>query len=249
MRRALLGGAVAGTVTAAVDAALARVAGGSLERVNHRGRTVSLRSGPALVLGAVVSGGPATWVAGLGSAATGAYDDALGGRDRAKGLSGHARALRQGRLTGGSAKVVGIGGSALLSVGLLPRRPAGRLLADAALVAGTANLLNLLDLRPGRALKAGAATALALGLPGPAAAAAVVLPSDLGERTMLGDTGANGLGAVLGVGLVERLSPNGRAAALAGVVALTLASERVSFSAVIDRTPWLRALDTAGRLP
>ncbi len=78
----------------------------------------------------------------------------------------------------------------------------------AGLVAGTANLLNLLDLRPGRAAKAGVLAAAATlrgpggGLvAGPLGATLAVLPDDLGERVMLGDAGANALGALLGLRL------------------------------------------------
>ena len=119
-------------------------------------------------------------------------------------------------------------------------------LLGGALVAGCANLANLLDLRPGRALKAGAAAGLALGQPGPAAAALALLPADLGERTMLGDGGANALGAVLGLALARRVP---RVPALVAVVALTAASEVVSYSRVIDAVPPLRWVDRAGRRP
>ncbi len=128
--------------------------------------------------------------------------------------------------------------------------------SSGALIAGTANLVNLLDLRPGRALKVvaalGAVTTLAGGEPGALGAAATgsalaALPADLGERAMLGDTGANAAGALLGVALAARLERPARLLALAGVTALTLASERVSFTAVIERTPVLDALDRLGR--
>jgi hypothetical protein len=128
------------------------------------------------------------------------------------------------------------------------------------IVAGTANLLNLLDLRPGRAIKA--ATVLAAPLltaagdmvagdlvAGPLGAAAAVLPEDLGESVMLGDAGANALGALLGLGLAVRLGPAGRWAALGALVALTAASERVSFTQVIEATPGLREFDRLGRRP
>jgi hypothetical protein len=124
------------------------------------------------------------------------------------------------------------------------------------LVAGTANLLNLLDLRPGRAGKAGAlAAAATLGGPagglvaGPLGATVAVLPEDLGERVMLGDCGANALGALLGLRLASIPARTPRAGLLAGIVALTLASEKVSFTRVIEATPGLRELDRLGRRP
>lgn len=247
-RRAL----VAGSVALATERGLTAVTSAGWRRTNHRGRGVGLQSGPALVLAAVVTArGPLlpAAVAGLGAAAAGRYDDAAGHLDRAKGLRGHAAAVREGRLTGGAVKVVGIGAAALVGVLLLPRRGLLSALRDAALVAGSANLLNLLDLRPGRALKVGLVTSAALREPGPAAASLALLPGDLRERTMLGDCGANGLGALLGLAAVERLAPARRTALLTVVTTLVLASERVSFTRVIESTPGLRQLDGLGRLP
>ncbi|MCO7222617.1 hypothetical protein NH342_22765, partial [Klenkia sp. PcliD-1-E] len=84
---------------------------------------------------------------------------------------------------------------------------------------------------------------------GPLGAALAVLPDDLGERVMLGDCGANALGAVLGLRLAAVRSRGTRATALGVVTALTLASEKVSFTRVIEATPGLRQLDRLGRRP
>lgn len=225
-------------------------------RTNHRGRPLTLLSGPALALALAGSADlprAAAAVAALGAGAVGAYDDAAGARHpHAKGLRGHAAALCAGQLTGGVVKVGGIGLLGMASAALLERRPLGQALGPAlvrgAVVAGSANLVNLLDLRPGRALKASAAAAAALRQPGPAAAAAALLPDDLHERAMLGDAGANALGAVLGLALLQR-HPHQAGRALAALVALTAASEVVSYSRVIDAVPPLRWADRAGRLP
>ena len=241
----------AGLAWAARRTLTARPPGGALrwERTNHRGRPVSLLSGPALALAAVVSADlpfPAVAAAGLGAAAVGAYDDLVGDRS-ARGFRGHLGALRHGRLTSGGVKVLGIGAAGLLSCS----RPGARrreVLIEGAVVAGSANLLNLLDLRPGRALKVGAAAALALGQPGPAAAATAQLPADLAEKYMLGDAGANALGAVLGLALVRRY-PQRRLVALTALCAVTAVSEVVSYSRIIDAVPPLRWADRAGRRP
>jgi hypothetical protein len=248
--RALAGAAVA---AAAQRALTALPPGGAArwQRVNHRGATVSLLSGPALALaaGATCRAPVAGLAAGLGAAGVGAYDDLVGGAG-ARGFRGHLAALRRGELTTGVVKIAGLSAVGLLSAAALrPRRPAD-LLLDGAVVAGAANLVNLLDLRPGRALKVGGVAALAVGEPGVAGACAALLPDDLGERTMLGDTGANALGAVLGVALVDRLPSRGaRLAALTVLAGLTAASEVVSFSKVIDGTPALRRFDQLGRRP
>ena len=128
---------------------------------------------------------------------------------------------------------------------------------NAGLIAGGANLANLFDLRPGRAIKVSiGAGALLAAAPGrsrqaaaaPVAAAVALLPEDLGERAMLGDAGANALGAMLGLAATG-LPRTARIAALAGIAGLTAASEVVSFTRVIERTGPLRWLDMLGRRP
>lgn len=244
-------------------------------RTNHRGEPVSLLEGPAVTVGVLAgvfvgsSGGrarAATAAAVVGAGAFGLVDDL--GEDsatRTKGLRGHLGALAHGRLTTGGLKVLGIGGTALVAAALAPpaggtpRGPLPRVvdtLASAALVAGTANLFNLLDLRPGRALKAASLAAAPLvGTAGGGAACAVLgaaataVEADLAESDMLGDSGANALGAALGTALVLGASRPVRLAALGVVVGLTLVSERVSFTRVIASTPVLREIDAWGRRP
>ena len=198
-------------------------------------------------------------LAGLGSAAVGAYDD-LYGTGQAKGYAGHLRALREGRVTSGLVKIAGVGLSAAAAALVLGRRPGYRMAFGAWRTSAstpswsptTANLVNLFDLRPGRAAKVllllgggllGAGSAPAVG------ATAGSLPTDLAARSMLGDCGANGLGAAVATVAADRLPRPAKLLALAGVVALNLASERVSFTAVIDGHPVLRALDELGRAP
>jgi hypothetical protein len=82
----------------------------------------------------------------------------------------------------------------------------------------------------------------------PLGAALALLRQDLGERAMLGDAGANALGAMLGAS-AARLPRPARIALLAGIAGLTAASEKVSFTKVIERTPALRRLDMLGRRP
>ncbi len=256
--------AAAGAVLALlVDAVLHRANLGEVtrwQRPNHRGASVSLLSGPALAVAATATSGlppAAAAAAGLGAAAIGRYDDAVGGAGGvggaagARGLRGHGAALRQGRVTTGSVKVLGVGGAGLLASVLLPgRRPVADVVLDAGLVAGAANLVNLFDLRPGRALKVVVLGSAVLGLPGPAGAAAALLPADLREHSMLGDAGANAHGALLGLAVACRVrSRRRRTAVLGALVALTAASEVVSFSRVIDACPPLRWLDRLGRLP
>ncbi|MDR2722973.1 MAG: hypothetical protein LBB54_04535 [Cellulomonadaceae bacterium] len=267
--------AIAAAVTAGSRAWLRDQPPGGADRwtrTNHRGEPISLLEGPAvaagLAAGAAVTGGRggvAAVIATTGAGTFGIIDDLeedTSGQ-RSKGLRGHLGALRQGQLTTGALKILGIGGAAFVAAVVGTRRqadaPTGRYIGDivinSALIAGTANLVNLLDLRPGRALKAAGILALLPAQGGCAARGAVVgagaaaWPGDLAERDMLGDGGANALGALLGTRLALGLPRPLRVVALAGVVGLTLASEKVSFSRVIDETPWLKAVDDIGRRP
>ena len=280
-----------------------RIKASQWERTNFHGVTVSLRGGVAMAGAAVASalsdqpraalGGV---VASLGGGLAGYIDDvdqgAHDGGKVAKGLKGHLGALAHGQVTTGVIKIAGIGASALAASALVGSKATsvGGKVADLALntvlIAGTANLANLLDLRPGRALKAtvlvatplsyfscaaaktpasgasGAASAtpaapasasgasaqrlLASGLN---AAAITALVEDLQETTMLGDTGANAAGALLGTSLAANDSWKLRLWTALGVVGLILASEKVSFSKVIAANPALNWLDQLWRRP
>ena len=283
--RGLIAAAVAG-VTAAGAARLAYAAanrrppGGTKtwSRTNHRGEPVTLLEGPAVAAGAIVGAlaqaglrsvtgsagpaGPGAWrpalavaAAGAGAAAFGAHDDLAGSGDR-RGFRGHLGALRNGEVTTGTVKLGGIGVTGIVSAMLAGGSPAD-VVINAGLVAGGANLLNLFDLRPGRAIKVAVASGALIGAGGsrsgsgagvaaPLAAALALLPEDLGERAMLGDCGANALGAVLGAAAAGLPRP-ARVALLAGITGLTAASEKVSFTKVIEHTPPLRRLDMLGR--
>ena len=237
-----------------------------------------------------------------GTFAFGLVDDAFGSY-HAKGFRGHLAALRHGRLTTGMLKLLGVGAIAFVygnsaAAGVLDRSGVtvgdaayawlyvGAWLLSACAIAFSANLVNLLDCRPGRALKAYAvlviapavtyaltvtasynhqtdalvgviegigmaewevtvtAVAFVLALLGPVLA---VWRFDLGERAMLGDSGANVMGAIVGYLLTGILPLAGLAIAVTVLLGLNLLSERVSFSAIIERTPPLAFLDRIGR--
>ena len=194
----------------------------------------------------------------VGFALLGAIDDVAGSADQ-RGFRGHLGALMRWQATTGLLKLVGGAALAIAVVGPLADRGPLRLVADAALVALSANLANLFDRAPGRVIKVGmGAFAVVVAVAGVRArldtvavvigASVGLLVDDLRERLMLGDAGANGLGAVLGLSLVLTTRPVVRTGALVVVVALNVAGELVSFSRVIDAVPPLRALDRAGRL-
>lgn len=193
----------------------------------------------------------------LGFTVIGLLDD-LTGTTKVRGLAGHLRALGRGELTTGAMKLFVGAAISLVGVAILMPDSLGTLVVSAAVVALSANLFNLLDLRPGRATKAGVGTfaviALAAGFDTalvPVAlvigAAAALMLDDLHERLMIGDTGANAIGAAIGMGLVTQLGSTGRIVALVVLAALNLLSEFVSFSRIIDQVAPLRVLDQIGR--
>ncbi|WP_374112451.1 hypothetical protein [Streptomyces sp. CC210A] len=132
---------------------------------HHAGRTVRLEAGAAAAAGAVLGAaalpgraGAAAALAAAAGAACGRYDDVHG--DHRRGFRAHLSALRDGEVTSGAVKLVGVGAAGLAAGALLKRRPPDALLAGV-VVAGTAHLVNLLDVRPGRAVCA----VLAAGAP------------------------------------------------------------------------------------
>ena len=167
-------------------------------------------------------------------AALGLADDLWSGPER--GFRDH---LRAGATTG-TLKLVGIPLWALWRT----RSPSG-----AVLVGLAANVVNQLDTRPGRALKAFLiGSALLGGRPRRALGVAVLLaPYDHREMVMLGDAGSNALGAVLGLESVRRFNGLRRIGAIGALAAVTALGERRSLGTIIESTPGLRALDALGR--
>ena len=244
----------------------------ALIRPNYRDQPVPTAAGIVLALALLLADGVqslagrdldaarvSTLLVVLGFCLLGTIDD-LAGSGRHRGFRGHMAALRAGQLTTGLVKLAGGALVALVAVAPLSGGGIWRHVADGGLVALCANLANLLDRAPGRVTKVCLVAFVALvaasgadpALAGPAivtGAAAALLAGDLRERLMLGDAGANPLGAVLGLGIVLVATPLARDVVLAVVALLNLAGEAVSFSRVIEACAPLRAFDRAGRLP
>jgi UDP-N-acetylmuramyl pentapeptide phosphotransferase/UDP-N-acetylglucosamine-1-phosphate transferase len=249
----------------------------SLQRENFRGRMIPTAGGIFIVVALlIVEGGRAVLGAlGVGSETgltlarsevlfavfgfgfLGLVDDLVAvGSDR--GFKGHLGALRRGRVTTGLLKLVGGVCIAVVLVATPGFKSGRTLLVDGVLIALAANFGNLLDRAPGRTIKAAfivyVPLAFVLGVGPTGVAISVVmgatfglLGDDLRERLMLGDTGANVIGAVLGLAFVLGTEERTRLIVMLSLVALNVAAELVSFSAVIDRVPPLRALDRLGR--
>lgn len=243
---------------------------------NHRGLELPSALGIAVVLGLVAGLGliaavraltgvssermvDAGWVALVSLAGVagfgllGLWDDLSGG---GHGWRQHLGAVRRGEPTGGAIKL--LGGIVIALIVVAPLETGlWWIIVDAAVVALTANMLNLLDARPGRSLKVfgiGVVPMLVVGGPvapvlmAGAGAAAAFLPFDLRERAMLGDTGAYALGAVMGIGIVVVGSGPARLIALGLLLILHVAAVRPGLSLLIERVAPLRRADRAGRV-
>lgn len=251
----------------------------ALSRTNYRGIPLPTAAGILIVLAVLVieAGRAILGAAGVGEdpgltldrslvlfaafgfGFLGFVDDLLGGgQDR--GFRGHVRALAQGRLTTGFLKLFGGAGVAVVLVATPGFATGRRLITDAVLIALAANFANLLDLAPGRLIKASWVAylplAVVLGTDDIAIAIAPImgaalglLPDDLRERLMLGDTGANVIGATLGLGVVLGLGSEGRTGVLVALIVLNVLAELLSFSRVIERVRFLRAFDRWGQRP
>jgi UDP-N-acetylmuramyl pentapeptide phosphotransferase/UDP-N-acetylglucosamine-1-phosphate transferase len=250
------------------------LAAGPLARQNYRGRRLASPLGIVVVAAALVAlvalavvqqladrtllSDQLAWVAAfiLGVAVLGLADDALS--DDARGWRGHLAALRSGRPDTGILKAVGTPALALV-LALSRGSDAWRSLLDVGVLVLATHAFNLVDLRPGRSIKVLVLLAAGLTIAGDGLAplwllglfagpALVVGCYDLRERGMLGDTGSTLLGALAGVWLVLTLSQTGLIVALAALAAITVFGEFRSISAVIDRAPILRHLDSLGRM-
>jgi UDP-GlcNAc:undecaprenyl-phosphate/decaprenyl-phosphate GlcNAc-1-phosphate transferase len=249
-----------------------------LVRENYRGARLAFPLGAVLATAALVALAPLAFLDDradldlldpelrrwlpylLGVAFLGFLDDSLGrgeAREAPRGWRGHARALREGRLSTGAIKAIG---ALALAAYVVSGRglEAERYLADVALLILATNAFNLLDLRPGRAEKGlallGAGLCLGVWTIAPLELLGIFVGPvlvgawfTLRERAMLGDTGSNLVGAIAGIWLLTTLGGTGRLVALAAVAALTLYGELRSISKAVESVPPLRWLDSLGR--
>jgi UDP-GlcNAc:undecaprenyl-phosphate GlcNAc-1-phosphate transferase len=239
----------------------------ALQRENYRGHRLPTAIGLVAVFAAVavvavrlaVEPGAvdtATVVVLAGFGLLGLFDD-LAGQGHARGFRGHLRALARGEITSGAVKLAGGALVALAAAAVVTDGSIVRLVLATATIALAANTANLFDRAPGRTIKVAviafvavaAATRHDSGLAGPAAGvggAVGLLPVDLAEDGMLGDTGANPLGAVVGLAVAANCGVVATAAVAGALAALNVSAEWVSFTRVIDGTGWLRRADRWG---
>lgn len=252
---------------------LKRLTEAGVTRENYRGRQLPVPVGIVIVPAALFALIPLTLLDRFGDldvypdnftlamlfvpgvALLGFIDDVLS--DSGRGWRGHGRDLLSGGLSTGVIKAVGTLGLALFVASYVRGSGGEFLLAVAVLVLAT-NTSNLLDLRPGRSVKAfvllgigltvstqNTEAAAALGIfTAPVLVAGLL---DLRERAMLGDAGSNAIGAMAGLWMVLTLDTSGQLIALVVLLALNVFGEFRSISVVIEKLPGLRHLDSIGR--
>ncbi|MGI6082961.1 MAG: hypothetical protein ACOYEP_08830 [Limnochordia bacterium] len=243
---------------------------GGLVRDNYRLQEIPTGSGLVLPLAVtpsallLLTADPSGLLTGLlcaelillnGMSLLGFLDDSAG-QGTTRGLLGHLKLLWRGELTTGAVKALYGVCIAFLSASLIPGKDIVGRVISTAVIALSANAVNLFDLRPGRALKvfflAYVAIALLTGGTGMitlwvAAAALSLVPVDLAGRAMLGDTGANVLGSTLGFLVVSQAGPGGEIVALLLLTALHIYAEVASINSLIERVSFLHWLDSLGR--
>lgn len=240
---------------------------------NYRGRTVAGASGIVPII--VYSASLFFWllvpltddapervyalgllVTTLAFALIGFVDDVVGDRSSG-GLGGHLRRLFAGEVTTGSLKAI-FGAVAAAAAAAIVSTGVFEWLVNGLLIALSANAVNLLDVRPGRGLKGFFAAVLLLLFVDfrnvvwivlwPCIVAVVAYaPEDFRERTLLGDAGANALGALVGFAGAAILPFTGKVAVILGLCLLHFFTERVSLSAIVEKVPLLRRMDEWGR--
>jgi len=185
--------------------------------------------------------------------AVGYIDDLAGGKEY-QGFKGHLKSVLEGQLTTGLLKAL-ISLVAVFLVINIEKINIYHKITNLLVILLMTNLINLFDLRPGRALKFFLILSVPLFVQGnfflyllPVfLIMTVYLSLELQGKVMLGDTGSNTLGAILGIGYIKTFSIINKIFLLVFLLFLNIAAERISFSGVIQKNRYLRWFDHLGR--
>lgn len=188
--------------------------------------------------------------------AIGLVDDLMGNRD-ILGFKGHIKSLLRGKLTTGGLKAI-VGGFISLLIGSLFSFHIVEIMVNAFIIALFTNLINLLDLRPGRAIKGFLSISILfifIGLSGEVrtilisfiAYAIAYLPQDIKAKSMMGDVGSNALGIILGIVVVVSYTIITKYIILGLLVLVHIITERYSLTEIIKKSFILNFLDELGR--
>ncbi len=185
----------------------------------------------------------------------GVLDDILGNRD-VSGLKGHFKSLLNGSLTTGGFKAL-FGGFIGIVISIGVSKSITDIIINTLIIALSTNLMNLLDLRPGRAIKVYLLIMISIFitltgyiklLP------LLILPNvlayfnyDLKAKAMMGDTGSNVLGISIGILFVMGYSIKVRIAWLVFLVFIHILTEKYSLTKIIENNKILNYIDKLGR--
>lgn len=186
----------------------------------------------------------------------GFIDDMLGQRDTL-GFKGHFGALFRGRLTTGGLKALG-GGMVSFFVAVFVSNGWANIIMNTLILALFTNMLNLLDLRPGRAVKGFAFFLIIIVLSAGNDINWVLLAPlvgavcwyfyyDISARVMMGDAGSNVLGFALGYFTITAFSFYARLGVLIFLIVMHLITEKYSLTKIIEKVSILRYIDNMGR--
>lgn len=185
----------------------------------------------------------------------GIIDDTIGNRD-VSGLKGHFKSLFKGKLTTGGFKAL-FGGFVGLIISVSISKNIIDIIVNTLIIALSTNLMNLFDLRPGRAIKVYLVIMITIFvtltgyikiLP------LLVLPNvlayfnfDLKAKAMMGDAGSNVLGISIGILMAFGYTLNVRVGWLVFLVLIHLLTEKFSLTKIIENNKVLNFIDRLGR--
>ena len=185
----------------------------------------------------------------------GALDDLIGNRN-VSGLKGHFKSLFKGELTTGGFKAL-FGGFVGLVVSVCISSSIVDIIINTLIIALSTNLMNLFDLRPGRAIKAYLVIMIPIYITLTGYTKVfqlLILPNvlayfntDLKARGMMGDTGSNVLGISIGVLMALGYGIKVRLAWLVFLILMHLITEKFSLTKIIEKNRVLKFIDNLGR--
>ncbi|MDR7856159.1 phospho-N-acetylmuramoyl-pentapeptide-transferase [Tissierella sp.] len=186
----------------------------------------------------------------------GILDDLIGEK-RVKGLRGHIKALFSGVLTTGGIKAI-LGLFISIIVSNYISVTFKDFIINSLIIGLFTNLINMFDLRPGRATKVFAIFALLFILSGFIREKSYIIYSlfgilipyirlDLKAMAMMGDVGSNVLGFTLGILAAISFTFEFRIIILILLIVFHVLAERISFSNIIDNNKVLKYFDSLGR--
>ena len=185
----------------------------------------------------------------------GALDDLIGNRN-VSGLKGHFKSLFKGELTTGGFKAL-FGGFVGLVVSVCISSSIVDIIVNTLIIALSTNLMNLFDLRPGRAIKAYLVIMIPIYITLTGYTKVfplLILPNvlayfntDLKARGMMGDTGSNVLGISIGVLMALGYGIKVRVAWLVFLILMHLITDKFSLTKIIEKNRVLKFIDNLGR--